>query len=124
MCGYFTEDVSVHQREWNALLDPHATEIVYRARPPLHRSVGYEITSQVRMNAAEVQLVRPSPVLQCVQDFADVWFQTNSIMTFHDPLAATTIFDDAICTYRQGLVSVELAEPAPSLAKRIGGRQC
>ena len=112
MCGYFTEDVNVHQREWNALLDPHATEIVYRARPPLHRSVGYEITSQVRMNAAEVRAKFTSPVLQCVQDFADVWFQTNPIMTFHDPLAATTIFDDAICTYRQGLVSVELAESA------------
>ena len=112
MCGYFTEDMNVHQREWNALLDPHATEIVYRARPPLHRSVGYEITSQVRMNAAEVRAKFTSPVLQCVQDFADVWFQTNPIMTFHDPLAATTIFDDAICTYRQGLVSVELAEPA------------
>ena len=31
-------------------------------------------------------------------------------MTFHDPLAAATIFNDAICTFAQGNVEVELAQ--------------
>ncbi|MBX3082726.1 MAG: nucleoside hydrolase [Anaerolineae bacterium] len=113
MCGFFGEAVNGYrQLEWNALLDPHATEIVYRSRPPLHRSVGIEITSQVRMIATEVRERFTTPVLRTVQDFAEVWFQSSPVITFHDPLAAATIFDDSICAFAQGKVSVELTEPA------------
>ncbi|MEO8396468.1 MAG: nucleoside hydrolase, partial [Chloroflexota bacterium] len=30
-------------------------------------------------------------------------------ITFHDPLAGATLFDDAICTFERGTVEVELA---------------
>jgi inosine-uridine nucleoside N-ribohydrolase len=38
---------------------------------------------------------------------AEVWFKGRPEITFHDPLAAATIFEPQICTYRPGLVSVE-----------------
>jgi len=48
-------------------------------------------------------------LLRPVLDFAEVWFQQAQTITFHDPLAAATIFDDSICGFEQGQVEVELA---------------
>jgi purine nucleosidase len=55
------------------------------------------------------------PLLRPVLDFAGVWFEHENSITFHDPLAATTIFDDAICMFKRGTVEVELA------SKRLAG---
>lgn len=93
--------------EWNILLDPHAAEIVYRARPAMHRSVGSDITFQVQMPANEVrERFSQIPLLRPVLDFAEVWFEDNELMTFHDPLAAATLFDNAICEFAAGTVTV------------------
>jgi purine nucleosidase len=51
-------------------------------------------------------------LLRPVLDFAEVWFSERPTITFHDPLAATTIFDDRICGFEQGLVTIELNDPA------------
>jgi purine nucleosidase len=37
---------------------------------------------------------------------AEVWFQHTPKITFHDPLAATVLFDETICTLERGNVSV------------------
>ncbi len=95
--------------EWNALNDPHATAIVYNARPPMHRSIGLDVTLQVQMEAAEVRRRFQTPLLRPVLDMAEVWFAARPEVTFHDPLAAVSIFDDAVCTYERGQVEVELA---------------
>jgi inosine-uridine nucleoside N-ribohydrolase len=47
-------------------------------------------------------------LLKPVLDFAEVWFKERDIITFHDPLAATTMFDDKICSFEKGAVEVEL----------------
>lgn len=48
MGGVFTHRLAnVGPLEWNALLDPAATAIVYRTRPPVHRSIGLDVTCQV-----------------------------------------------------------------------------
>lgn len=40
MCGVFGHKIAGNPaREWNAFNDPEATAIVYRARPPVHRSI-------------------------------------------------------------------------------------
>jgi purine nucleosidase len=39
-----------------------------------------------------------------VLDFAEVWFQHAQVMIFHDPLAATTIFDPEICSFARGQI--------------------
>jgi inosine-uridine nucleoside N-ribohydrolase len=109
MCGVFTERLAGWGLlEWNALLDPHATAIVYQTPVPIHRSIGLDVTRQVTMNQAEVQAKFQTALLRPVYDFARVWFEQRPTLTFHDPLAAATIFDEQICRFERGRVSVEL----------------
>ena len=110
MCGVFTNRrAGVGPLEWNAKLDPHATAIVYRSSVRLHRSVGLDVTTQVKMKADEVRRRFQTRLLRPVLDFAEVWFQERDTITFHDPLAATTLFDDKICEFVRSRVEVELA---------------
>ena len=109
MCGAFSNRVvGLPLREWNATLDPEAAAVVYAARPAVHRSVGLDVTAQVTMPADAVRArFARSALLRPVLDFAEVWFQTVDRITFHDPLAGATIFDEAICGYERGTVEVE-----------------
>jgi len=112
MCGVFTNRApGVGPLEWNARLDPHATAIVYGATARIHRSIGLDVTCQVELSAPEVRQRFRARLLQPVLDWAEVWFQHTDTITFHDPLAATTIFDDQVCTFEEGRVDVELASP-------------
>jgi inosine-uridine nucleoside N-ribohydrolase len=106
MCGDFFQSNS--GLEWNAKLDPAATAVVYRAAPPFHRSIGLDVTTKVTLPADEVRKKFQAPLLRPVLDFAEVWFEHAKVITFHDPLAATTIFDDAICGFEKGRVEIEL----------------
>jgi len=108
MCGVFTNRLAgVGPLEWNAIGDPHATAIVYRAAS-IHRSIGLDVTCQVTMNAKELRERFRSDLHQPALDFAEVWFQQRDTITFHDPLAAATIFDDEVCVFKKGTVEVEL----------------
>jgi purine nucleosidase len=112
MCGVFSDRPGGEgSLEWNAMLDPHATAIVYRARPPLHRSVGLDVTRQVTMPASLVRQKFQAALLRPVLDFAEVWFRERDQITFHDPLAAATLFDPLICQFEKGRVTVELDRP-------------
>jgi inosine-uridine nucleoside N-ribohydrolase len=97
--------------EWNIWCDPHAAAIVYRAGAPVHRSIGLDVTTHVTMDAPQVREKFQTPYLKPVLDFAEVWFQHAQTITFHDPLAATTIFDNSIVTYERGQTEVELHDP-------------
>ena len=108
MCGVFSNRVpGLWRLEWNALVDPVAAAMVYRAKPPIHRSIGIDVTIQVTMPAAEVRKNFMAPLLRPVLDFAEVWFQRSEKITFHDPLAAATIFDNKLCGFEKGHVDVE-----------------
>jgi purine nucleosidase len=110
MCGVFTSRLPGTPRtEWNARLDPTATAIVYRSVLKQHRSIGLDVTQQVSMPAAAVRERFQTSLLRPVLDFAEVWFQHADTITFHDPLAAATIFDDSICGFARGEVEIELA---------------
>lgn len=106
MCGAFENGCL----EWNAKLDPHASAIVFNTELLVHRSVGTDVTLQVTMPAVEVQQRFRSPLLKPVLDFADIWFEHAKTITFHDPLAAATIFDDQICEFTRGRIDIELEE--------------
>ncbi len=94
--------------EWNVILDPHAAAMVYRAPVKLHRSIGLDVTTQVTMAADDVRTRFQTGLLRPVLDFAEVWFEERPVITFHDPLAAATLFDDQICGYEAGQINIEL----------------
>lgn len=96
--------------EWNAMGDYHATEIVYRAKVSIHRSIGIDITSKVTMNSNDFKEFCNHKLLMPVLDFSKVWFEKWDVITFHDPLAVTTVFNDNICSFHPGLVKVEITK--------------
>jgi inosine-uridine nucleoside N-ribohydrolase len=126
MAGSFTDAAGAGRRlEWNARGDPHATAVVYRAPVGVHRSVGLDVTMRVRMKAADVrERFGAIPLLAPVLDMAEVWFRKRDVMTFHDPLAAASIFAEDLVTFERGNVEVELADPKLLGATRwrTGGR--
>jgi purine nucleosidase len=63
----------------------------------------------VTLPAAAVRERFQAPLLRPVLDFAEVWFKHVDTITFHDPLAAATIFDESICGFERGQVDIELA---------------
>ncbi len=110
MCGYFFQNLDrTDPLEWNAIGDPQAASIVYRANIPMHKSIGLDVTCQVTMNSKDVKKKFSAEFLLPVLDFADVFFkESHDYMTFHDPLAAATIFDGDICNFQFGNVTVDL----------------
>ncbi len=61
------------------------------------------------MPAPEVRERFRALLLRPVLDFAEIWFRRRDKITFHDPLTATTIFDEQICQFERGNANVELA---------------
>jgi inosine-uridine nucleoside N-ribohydrolase len=118
MCGVFR--LPEPRVEWNAGGDPHATAVVFGAPVPI-RSIGLDVTMQVTMPAAEVRRRFDVPLLRPVRDFAEVWFAGVDHITFHDPLAATTIFDRRICEFERGTVTVDLGAEAGRTLWEPGG---
>ena len=113
MAGRFTNLVpTAPVGEWNAILDATATKLVYERPLAYHRSIGLDVTLQVTMPAPEVRERFTAPLLRPVLDFAEIWFKHTQTVTFHDPLAATTLFDDQICKFEKGDVSIEMQDQA------------
>jgi len=109
MCGVFAGHRDrPPSLEWNALCDPHALAIVDRTAARVHRSVGLDVTRQVTMDAKEFRDRLTSRLHQPVLDFARFWFEERASVTFHDPLAAATVFDDQVCVFQRGTVDVDL----------------
>lgn len=109
MGGNFDEGGSESGRiEWNVAGDPVASEIAYKAPVRLHRSLGLNVTQRVVMDAESVREKFTAPLLRPVMDMAEVWFAGfYPSITFHDPLAAATIFDPDLCAYEQGTVRLD-----------------
>jgi inosine-uridine nucleoside N-ribohydrolase len=113
MCGVFTTRTpGVGFLEWNAIGDPHATAIVFGAGVGELVSVGLDVTCRCVLPADKCRdLLKGDPLLDLIRDMAEVWFRRASHITFHDPLAASIIFDPDICRYEEGEVEVELTSP-------------
>lgn len=97
-------------REWNALQDPIATALAYRAGVADHLSIGIDVTRQCTMPAESCRerFGRGDDAAKLVLKMANVWFARSSeFITFHDPLAATCIFEPTLCEYSSGRVEVE-----------------
>ena len=97
--------------EWNVAGDPLASEIVYTTPLRLHRSLGLNVTQKVMMSAEEVRRRYIAPLLRPVLDMAEIWFASfYPFITYHDPLAAATVFEPDLCAYEEGTVRVDNTE--------------
>jgi inosine-uridine nucleoside N-ribohydrolase len=116
MCGVYTGNAGhgPGSREWNALVDPVATGIVYKHGAGKLVGVGLDVTEKCRMPAAQCRerFTRAGGALAVVGQMAEVWFKRVSHITFHDPLAATVVFDPSLCTWATGNVTVHV-QPGP-----------
>jgi purine nucleosidase len=92
--------------EWNIHCDPEAAARVYAAPVAVHRSIGLDVTERVRMDADAFLRHCSGPLLRPVADMAASWFADRPEVTFHDPLAAATLFEPALCTFATGEVTV------------------
>ncbi len=110
MCGVFTNRLpGVGPREWNAFQDSAACRAVYRAPVAVHRSVGLDVTMQVRLESSEAirRFRKAGGPLNVVADCCEIWRTHCDHVTFHDPLAAVSIFDPGVCGWERGRVTVE-----------------
>jgi purine nucleosidase len=117
MCGVFT-GAAGHgpgAREWNALVDPVATALVYRhGAPGRLLSVGLDVTTKCKLPADECRrrFTAAGGALGVVGQMAEVWFKHALHITFHDPLAATLLFEPGLCEYAEGTVT-PVVDPGP-----------
>ena len=119
MGGSFGEDEKV---EWNIAGDPLASDIVYKTSVRLHRSLGLNVTQQLVLPAEEVREKFTAPLMRPVLDMAEIWFAGfYPSITFHDPLAAATIFEPDLCSYQQGTVKIDNAEGQARTIWQPGG---
>ena len=109
MGGNFDELGSEAGRiEWNVAGDLAASEVVYVAPVRLHRSLGLNVTQKVMMSADDVRAKFSAPLLRPVMDMAEIWFAGfYPSITFHDPLAAATVFEPDLCSYQHGTVILD-----------------
>lgn len=123
MGGNFDETGPAAGRiEWNVAGDLQASEIVYKTAVRLHRSLGLNVTQQVVLPAEEVRDRFTAPLLCPVMDMAEIWFAGfYPSITFHDPLAAASIFEPDLCTYRQGTIKVDHADKPGQTIWQPGG---
>ena len=96
--------------EWNIHNDPYAAARVYAASARVHRSVGLDVTTRVRMDAGDFLARCDHPLLRPVADMAAAWFGERAEVTFHDPLAAATIFAPELCGFTRGEVTVDTSD--------------
>jgi inosine-uridine nucleoside N-ribohydrolase len=108
MCGVYTDCIPrAGKLEWNAQLDPSATAIVYQTPLRFHRSIGLDVTIPVTISAETFMSRFNIPHLHPILDMGAVWLDRHDKVTFHDPVAAATIFDQRVCRLERGTVEVE-----------------
>jgi purine nucleosidase len=92
--------------EWNIRCDPEAAALTYRASVPVHRSVGLDVTLRVSMESAEFRrrCRAGGQLLRLVGDMAREW--PHERVFFHDPLAVLSVFEEGVCSFQGGAVTV------------------
>jgi inosine-uridine nucleoside N-ribohydrolase len=123
MGGCFNPD-SPHcaRTEWNIAGDAAASEFVYRAPVPAHRSLGLDVTQQVVLGAEAVRAQFTAPLLRPVLDMAEIWFaQFFPAITFHDPLSAAVIFESTLVEWSRGTVTFDAAQQLGRTFWQAGG---
>ena len=95
--------------EWNMRCDPEAAALVFNAPVPRLLAVGLDVTEQCVLPSKEIRekFAEAGGPLNSVLQMAEVWFRETPQITFHDPLAATLIFEPGLCRTERQRVRVD-----------------
>ena len=107
-------------REWNALRDAYATEILV-GRQRAHRVddltfVGNDVTGKTLMKEADARTYFDSKdAFKILGALSGDWLATRHHAVLHDPLAAVSVFHPEVCTF--GYADVEVTPAGPEAGK-------
>ena len=114
MCGGFKLG-GPGQREWNAMVDPEATALVYETAVSEHITLGQDVTYRCVIPLRLAQEIFATKLPQIIAEATAVWApvrqRQHPYVYFHDPLAAAAIFEPELCLYERGTVTVEQVSP-------------
>jgi len=106
MGGKFFGDKTI---EWNIGCDPYSAHIVFSSNLKNAYVCGLDVTTKVIMKKEEViREFSKYNLLKEVLNFAEIWFRERNIITFHDPLTATILFNKEICKFKRGKVYIKI----------------
>ncbi|MCM8788329.1 MAG: nucleoside hydrolase [Candidatus Omnitrophica bacterium] len=93
--------------EWNVSCDPYAAHTVFSSKVSKIYVFGLDVTTKVKMKKEDcLEEFSRNCLLKEVLNFAEIWFRSTNIITFHDPLAAANLFEKNLCNFKKGKVFV------------------
>ena len=113
MNGYFSSrPLPEPCYNWNSWADPLASKIVFSSAVATHRVIPLEVTETLTADANLVKtlLTVKDERMKAVLDFGTSWLKNSGKLTFHDPLAAVSVFYPNICSFQKGTVQVETTQ--------------
>jgi len=113
--GSFQSKNSNHlEKEWNVLVDPEASKVVYESGIPL-RIVGGDITCLSTLTQEELDEVRAArnPSASYINEMLEEWMQANKRMpVLHDCLPISSLVSDQYLTFKKVRVKIPLEKEA------------
>ena len=109
--------------EWNCRCDPAATAMVATAPRARHRWIGLDVTMQCALDREACERQFKGPLLSLVLKMAGDWFERSSRIVFHDPLAAASVFEPGLCTYKEGTVVIHPEDGKTLFTEGVGSDQ-
>lgn len=93
--------------ETNCVVDPISTKIVSHSKRESLKWVPLDVTTKCVMQKPDVEMLFQGPLLSLVAQMAEAWFESVDHITFHDPLAAVSLFLPEVIEYTSGTVHVD-----------------
>lgn len=94
--------------EWNISCDPYAASVVFSSGVRNIYVCGLDVTTKVKMEKEKIiKEFTKRKILKEVLNFAEIWFREREIITFHDPIAASILFEKKICKFKNGKVFID-----------------
>lgn len=106
MNGCFSDSA---RQELNAMVDPFATALVYRAQARNHLCIGMEATHGCSLTVQQVRQHFLSPQLKLVCSMADGWLDSPSDIRLNDTVAAVVAANPHLCDWEPGHVSAAIS---------------
>ncbi|RHR20466.1 nucleoside hydrolase [Clostridium sp. AF19-22AC] len=102
--------------EWNTCIDPYASAIVFEHTAKTFRVIGEDMTHQVVLSPEEFRDTLARKLPKILVEMSDAWIDYDPLaarkLTYHDPVAVTTIFNDKVCKFIRGNVGIETISPS------------